>query len=86
MGRLSNNVFSTFEAIWKNFEKSHLTVSRMWSEVARPSADCQTTFVGRSKQFGIFMKKVTERSGDSGRRSRHRLSTVKQRFFDDSSS
>ena len=85
VGRLSNNVFWTFEAIRKNFEKSHWTVTRQWLEVPRPSADCQTTFFERSKQFGIFLKKVTERSRDSGRRSRDRRPTVKQRFFDVSS-
>ena len=46
VGRLSNNVFSTFQAIRK------------------------------------ILKKVAERSRDSGRRSRDRRPTVKQRFFD----
>ena len=46
VGRLSNNVFWTFQAIWENFEK-----------------------------------KVAERSRDSGRRSRDRRLTVKQRFW-----
>ena len=41
VGRLSNNVFWTFQAIWNFFEKSHWTVTRQWSEVTRPSADCQ---------------------------------------------
>ena len=50
VGRLSNNVFSTFQAIRK-----------------------------------IFLKKVAERSRDSGRRSRDRRLTVKQRFSDVSS-
>ena len=77
VGRLSNNVFWTFQAIWNFFEKSHWTVTRQWSEVTRPSADCQTTFFGRFKQFEIFLKKVTERSRDSGRRSRDRRLTVK---------
>ena len=81
VGRLSNNVFCTFQAIWKIFEKSHWTVTRQWSEVTRPSADCQTTFFGHFKQFGIFSKKVTERWRDSGRRSRDRRPTVKQRFL-----
>ena len=85
VGRLSNNVFWTFQAIWKFFEKSHWTVTRQWSEVTRPSADCQTTFFGRFKQFEIFLKKVTERSRDSGRRSRDRRPTVEQRFLDVSS-
>ena len=77
VGRLSNNVFWTFRAIWNFFEKSHWTVTRQWSEVTRPSADCQTTFFGRFKQFEIFLKKVTERSRDRGRRSRDRRLTVK---------
>ena len=47
-----NTVFLTFQAIRKNFEKSHWTITRQWSEVMRPSADCQTTFFGRFKQFG----------------------------------
>ena len=56
-----------------------------WSEVTRPSADCQTTIFRRFKQLEIFLKKVAERSRDSGRRSRDRRSTVIQRFFDVSS-
>ena len=85
VGRLSDNVFWTFQAIWNFFEKSHWTVTRQWSAVTRPSADRQTTFFGRFKQFGIFLKKVTERSRDRGRRSRDRRPTVKQRFLDVSS-
>ena len=121
VGRLSNNVFWTFQAIWENFEKSRWTVTRQWSEVTRPSADCQTTFFGRFKRFGKYfeksrwtvtrqwsevtrpsadcqttfsgrfkrfgkiLKKVAERSRDSGRRSRDRRPTVKQRFLDVSS-
>ena len=50
-------------------------------EVTRPSADCQTTFFGRFKQLEIFLKKVAERSRDSGRRSHDRRLTVKQRFW-----
>ena len=81
VGRLSNDVFWTFQAIWENFEKSRWTVTRQWSEVTRPSADCQTTFFGRFKRFGKILKKVAERSRDSGRRSRDRRLTVKQRFW-----
>ena len=77
--------FWTFQAIMKNFEKSHWTVTRQWMEVTRPSADCQTSFFGRFKQLGKFLKKVTERSRDSGRRSRDRRPTVKQHFLDVSS-
>ena len=116
VGRLSNNVFWTFQAIWENFEKSRWMVTRQWLrsrdrrptvkqrfldvssdlgkfwkkslnghatvvEVTRPSADCQTTFFGRFKQLEKFLKKVAERSRDSGRRSRDRRLTVKQRFW-----
>ena len=58
---------------------------REWSEVTRPSADCQTTIFRRFKRLEIFLKKVAERSRDSGRRSRDRRPTVKQRFLDVSS-
>ena len=85
VGRLSNNVFWAFQAIRKFFEKSHWTVTRQWSEVTWPSADCQTTFFRRFKQLGEILKKVSERSRDSGRRSRDRRLTVKQRFLDVSS-
>ena len=66
VGRLSNNVFWTFQAIRNFFEKSRWTVTRQWSEVTRPSADCQTTFFGRFKRFGKILIKVAERSRDSG--------------------
>ena len=85
VGRPSNNVFWTFQTILENFEKSHWTVTRQWSGVTRPSTDCQTTFFGRFKQFWKILKKVTERSRDSGRGSRDRRPTVKQRFLDVSS-
>ena len=77
--------FLTFQPKWQNFDKSRWTVTRQWSEVTRPLADCQTTFFWRFKQFGKFLKKVAERSRDIGRRSRDRRPTVKQRFFDVSS-
>ena len=57
IGRLSNNDFSTFQAIRNFFEKSRWTVTRQWSEVTRPSADCQTTFFGRFKRFGKYFEK-----------------------------
>ena len=85
VGRLSNNVFWTFQAIRKKIEKSRWTVTRQWSEVTRPSADCRTTLFRRFKQLGKILKKVAERSRDSGRRSRDRRPTVKQRFLDVSS-
>ena len=66
IGRLSNNVSSTFQANRKFFEKSRWTVTWQWSEVARLSADCQTTIFRRFKQLEIFLKKVAERSRDSG--------------------
>ena len=81
IGRLSNNDFSTFQAIRNFFEKSRWTVTWQWSEVTRLSADCQTTIFRRFKQLEIFLKKVAERSRDSGRRSRDRRPTVKQRFL-----
>ena len=52
------------------------------SEVTRPSADCQKTVFRGIKQLEEFLKKVAERSRDSGRRSRDRRPTVKQRFLD----
>ena len=66
IGRLSNNDFSTFQAIRNYFEKSRWTVRWQWSEVTRLSADCQTTIFRRFKQLEIFLKKVAERSRDSG--------------------
>ena len=76
---------STFQAIRKQFEKSRWTVTRQWSEVTRPLAGCQTTLFLCFEQFGKFLKKVTEWSRDSGRRSRDRRPTVEQRFLDVSS-
>ena len=61
---------------WKKSLNGHATVV----EVRRLSADCQTTFFGRFKQLEKNLKKVAERSRDSGRRSRDRRLTVKQRF------
>ena len=73
---------SMFQQKCRDFEKSRWTVRRQWFEVTRPSADCQTTFLWRFKQFGKILIKVAERSRDSGRRSRDRWLTVKQRYFD----
>ena len=50
----------------------------------RPTS-CQTTFFRRFKQLETNLKKVVERSSDSGGRSRDRRLTVKQRFLDVSS-
>ena len=58
----------------------HATVVGGHATVGRLS-----TFFGRFKQLEIFLKKVAERSRDSGRRSRDRRPTVKQRFLDVSS-
>ena len=77
--------FGRFKQFGKILKKSRWMVTRQWSEVTRPSADCQTTFFVRFKLLEIFLKKVAERSRDSGRRSRDRRPTVKQRFFDVSS-
>ena len=71
------DVSSNLGKFWKNSQNGHATVD----EVTRPSADCQTTFLGRFNRFGKILKKVAERSRDSGRRSRDRRPTVKQRFF-----
>ena len=57
VGRLSNNVFWTFQAIRKFFEKSRWTVTRQWSEVTRPLADCQTSFLDVLSNLGKFWKK-----------------------------
>ena len=57
VGRLSNNDSSTFHAIRKISEKSRRTVTRQWLEVTQPSADCQTTSLGRFKQLGKILKK-----------------------------
>ena len=56
VGWLPNNVFWTFQAIWENFEKCRWTVTRQWSEVTRPSADCQTTFLNVSSNKKNFWK------------------------------
>ena len=85
VGRLSNNDFSTFQAIRNFFEKnplnSHATVVGGHATVGRLS----NNVFGRFKRFGKILKKVAERSRDSGRRSRDRRLTVKQRFLDVSS-
>ena len=80
IGRLSKNVSSTFQAI-KHFLKQslnghakvvggHATVGRLSNNV-----------FGRFKQFGKILKKVAERSRDSGRRSRYHRPTIKQRVL-----
>ena len=74
-------VSSNLGKFWKKSLNGHATMV----EVTRPSADCQTTFFERFKQLENFLKKIAERSRDSGRRSRDRRPTVKQRFLDVSS-
>ena len=64
------------------FVISHWMVTRQWSEVTRPYVGRLSNNVfGRLKQLGKFLWKVTERSRDSGRRSRDRRPTVKQRIW-----
>ena len=81
VGRLSNNVFSTFQAIQKILEK----VAERSRDSGRRSRDRRPTvkqrFFDVLKQFRKILKKVAERSRDSGGRSRDRRPTVKQRFF-----
>ena len=51
-------------------------------EVTRPSADCQYNVFWTFQAIRKFvLKKVAERSRESGRRSRDRRPTVKQRFL-----
>ena len=54
VGRLSNNVFWTFQAIWENFEKKSINGHATVVEVTRPSADGQTTFLDVSSDLGKF--------------------------------
>ena len=84
VGRLSINVFSTFQAI-RNFVEKVAERSR---DTGRRSRDCRPTV--KQRFFDVssnqkFFEKVAERSRDSGRRSRDRRPTVKQRFLDVSS-
>ena len=78
---LSNNVFSMFSSksvtFWKKSLNGRTTVVGVHATVGRLSNNVHTRF----KQFGIFLKKVTERSRDSGRSSRNLRPTVKQRFW-----
>ena len=57
VGRLSNNVFPTFQLIRKYFEKSLWTITRQWSGVTRPLADCQTTFFSMFQEIRKFFEK-----------------------------
>ena len=60
-GRLSNNYFLTIQAIRKDFEKSRWTVAGQSSEVSRPSAYCQTTFLDVSSNSAISEKSADDR-------------------------
>ena len=73
--------FWTFQAIWKNFEKKSLTGHA--TVVGGHATVCwlSNNVFERFKQSGQILKKVAERSRDSGRRSRDRRPTVKQRFW-----
>ena len=85
VGRLSNNVFSTFQPIRKNFEKKSLNGH---ATVVGGSRDRRMNVKQRFKTFQAIRKifeKSHWRSRDSGRRSRDRWMTVKQRFLDVSS-
>ena len=59
--------------------KGHATVVGGHATVGRLSKNVFPTFQAIRT---IFLKKVAERSRDSGQRSRDRWPTVKQRFFD----
>ena len=85
VGRLSNNVFWTFQAIWENFEKSRWTVTRQWLRSRDRRTTVKQRFLDVSSNQKFLLKRVAERSRDSGRRSRDRRPTVKQRFLDVSS-
>ena len=50
----------------ENFEKSRWTVTRQWLRSRDRRPICQTTFFRRFKRFGKILKKVAERSRDSG--------------------
>ena len=71
------HVSSNLEFFWKKSLNGHATVVGVHATVGRLSNNVHTRF----KQFGNFLKKVTERSRNSGRSSRDRRPTVKQRFY-----
>ena len=97
VGRLSNNVFWTFQRFltydegvyekvkplfWKKSLNGHATVVGGHATVGRLS----NNVFWRFKQLGKLLKKVAERSRDSGRRSRDRRPTVNFNVFSDVSS
>ena len=88
-GRTVKRLFSVFQTnfqrLWRNMErkplKSHTTVVGGQATVGRLSNNVFSTF----QAIRNFFEKVADRSRDSGRRSRDRWLTVKQRFLDVSS-
>ena len=82
VGWLLNNIISTLQQKWQNFDKSRWTVTQQSTEITQPSAECQTTLFWRFSKNGKILKKVAERSRDSRRKSRDRRLTVKQPYFD----
>ena len=62
-----------YETNTEESNRSHATVNGGHANVDRLS----NNVLGRLKQFGKFLKKVAERSGDSIRWSRDRRATVK---------
>ena len=83
--RLFSGFQTNFQRLWRNIErkplKSHATVVGGQATVGRLSINVFSTF----QAIRNFVEKVAERSRDSGRRSRDRRPTVKQRFLDLSS-
>ena len=71
------DVQSNLENFFKKSLNGHTTVVGGRATVDR----LQATFFRCFKQLGEILKKVTERSRDSGRRSRYPRPTVKQRFL-----
>ena len=83
--RLFTGFQTNFQRLWRNMErkplKSHATVVGGQATVGRLSINVLSTF----QAIRNFVEKVAERSRDSGRKSRDRRPTVKQRFLDVSS-
>ena len=83
--RLFTGFQTNFQRLWRNIGrkplKSHATVVGGQATVGRLSISVFSTFQATRN----FVEKVAERSRDSGRRSRDRRPTVKQRFLDLSS-
>ena len=70
------NVSSNYKSFREKSLNGHATVVGGHATVGR----LLNNVFGRFKQLENFLKKVAERSRDSGRRSRDRRLTVKQRF------